>query len=184
MKNKLIYLLCLLILFSVNAKAYSDPPIKDGKAIFNTRCASCHNVNKVLTGPALAGVDERYSIDWIVNFVHSSQTMVKKGDKAAVAVFEKFNKIPMPDHTDLSEENIKNIVEYIKSETGSNNQNSAPFAKPTKLKPNLSPISLSRDAWPLIGLLISILGLVVTLIFAVKVNGMMKQMKLKKANLN
>jgi len=91
------------------------PPIAEGKAIFSTRCAGCHNVNKVVTGPALAGVDQRHSIDWIINFVHSSQTVIKGGDEKAVALFEKFNKIPMPDHPDLTAGNIKSIVEYIKS---------------------------------------------------------------------
>jgi cytochrome c551/c552 len=95
---------------------FATPPSEDGKAIFTTRCAGCHNVNKILTGPALAGVDQRRSIDWIVNFVQSSQTVIKNGDKDAVALFEKFNKIPMPDHKDLSADNIKSIVEYIKAE--------------------------------------------------------------------
>jgi len=74
MRNKLAaYLTLGLFLCSSNLKAYADPPVNEGKVIFNSRCASCHNVNKILTGPALAGVDQRYSIDWIVNFVHSSQ---------------------------------------------------------------------------------------------------------------
>ena len=68
-------------------------------------------------GPALAGVAERHTEDWIVHFVHSSQTVIKGGDKTAIALYEKFNKVPMPDHPDLSAENIKGILAYIKSET-------------------------------------------------------------------
>ena len=68
-----------------------------------------------MTGPALAGVDQRRSIDWIINFVHSSQTVIKNGDAYAVALYQKFNKVQMPDHPDLSPGDIKNIVAYIKT---------------------------------------------------------------------
>ena len=33
---------------------------QDGKALFSANCASCHAVNKKLTGPALAGVEDRW----------------------------------------------------------------------------------------------------------------------------
>src|SRR5206468_4896771 len=97
MKTKLFFLLLI-----PGITAFANPPSEEGKQIFTTRCAGCHNVNRILTGPALAGVDQRHSIDWIINFVHSSQTVIRGGDKQAVALFEKFNRIPMPDHPDLS----------------------------------------------------------------------------------
>src|SRR5215208_1973077 len=111
MKIKLLF----LTLFATTI-VWAGPPSEEGKAIFTSRCSGCHNINKILTGPALAGVDQRRSIDWIINFVHSSQGVIKSGDKDAVALFEKFNRIPMPDHPDLTADNIKNIVDYIKSE--------------------------------------------------------------------
>ncbi|HSU27299.1 MAG TPA: cytochrome c [Chitinophagaceae bacterium] len=92
-------------------------PPEEGKTIFNTRCRTCHSIDKSLVGPALAGVEERHPIEWIVKFVHSSQTVIKSGDETAIALFEKFNKVQMPDHPDLTEENIKSIVAYISSET-------------------------------------------------------------------
>lgn len=113
MKTKII--LTSIVLF-ITLTALATPPSEEGKTIFSARCAACHNINKVLTGPALAGIDDRRPMDWIVKFVHSSQTVVKSGDPYAVALFNKFNKIPMPDHPDLTEDNIKSIVEYIKTE--------------------------------------------------------------------
>ena len=44
-----------LILFSLGNKAMAQ----DGKSLFSANCASCHAVHKNLTGPALAGVEER-----------------------------------------------------------------------------------------------------------------------------
>lgn len=164
MKTRL-FLLTLFTSFITSVNA--GPPAEDGKAIFTSRCASCHNVNKQLVGPALAGVYERRSIDWIINFVHSSQTMVKKGDKDAVALFEKFNKIPMPDHPDLTDDNIKSIVEFVKVEGKAASTSEAPFAKPGKLRPNYIPLSISNDYLWFIGFLAAVGILVAVLLFAV-----------------
>ena len=114
MKRVLFFLTLVLV---ANFFAAAVPPVEEGKSIFTARCASCHNVNKLVVGPALAGVDQRHSMDWIVKFVQSSQSVIKSGDKKAVELFAKFNNIPMPDHTDLSEANIKSVVDYIKSST-------------------------------------------------------------------
>ena len=76
----------MLLLFSSLATAKVS--IDEGKAIFNTRCTSCHNVNKQVVGPALANVDQRRGIDWIISFVHSSKAMITKNDKDAVALIQ------------------------------------------------------------------------------------------------
>jgi len=138
----------------------------DGKVIFSARCAACHNINKVLTGPALAGVEQRRSLDWIINFVHSSQTVVKSGDPYAVALFQKFNKIQMPDHSDLTSDNIKSVVEYIKTQAVVSDTK-APFVKPTKLSTLYRPISPGKDYVAIIGYFIAVLLLIGTLLLAV-----------------
>jgi cytochrome c2 len=163
MKNR-IFLLTLFTTFVVSTNA--APPSEEGKTLFTARCAACHNVNKQLTGPALAGVHERRSIEWIINFVHSSQTMVKKGDKEAIALYEKFNKIPMPDHGDLTDDNIKSIVEYVKLESKTSTT-TAPFAKPGKLRPNYTPLSISNDYLWFIGFFFVVGVLVAVLLLAV-----------------
>ena len=155
MKAKVI--LFSIAFFSI-LHSFAAPPLEEGKAIFIFRCAACHNINKVATGPALAGVNERRSMNWIVQFVHSSQSLVKSGDKDAVALFEKFNKIPMPDHTDLTPDHITSIVEYIKSEAVTQTD-AAPFKKPGKLRPAYIPLSITNY-----GFFISFLGVVVVLI--------------------
>lgn len=133
-----------LISTLISLSVFAAPPLEEGKSLFTARCASCHSVNKDLTGPALAGVEDRRSIDWIINFVHSSQKVIKSGDKEAVALYEKFNKVPMPDHPDLSTDNIKSIVTYIKSETKTDVANVAPFSKPGKLQANYQPLSITN----------------------------------------
>jgi mono/diheme cytochrome c family protein len=166
MKMKLFQLAIFLFL---SGSLLATPPETEGKAIFTARCASCHSVNKILTGPALAGIDERHNMDWIVNFVQSSQTMVKKGDKEAVALYEQFNKIPMPDHPDLSADQIKNVVAYIKSEAKTAaNAEKAPFSKPGKLRPNYTPLTFANTGF-FISYFVVVAMLIVTLLFAVQI---------------
>ena len=164
--NKLITL-PLLLLF-LNTSFAATPPAEEGKTIFAARCASCHNLSKTLTGPALAGVHERRSLEWIISFVKSSQSMVKAGDKEAVALFTRFNNIPMPDHADLSEENIKSIVEFIKT-APKEAVDKAPFAKPSKLRPSYLPLSITGNSEFFIAFLGFVLLLVLLLLFAVHV---------------
>jgi cytochrome c551/c552 len=149
-------------------------PIEEGKTIFLSRCAACHNVNKVMTGPALAGVDQRRSLEWITRFVHSSQSLIKDGDKDALAVYEQFNRIPMPDHPDLTGEHIKSIVEYIKSEAKAVDENKAPFAKPGKLTTPYKPLSLQKDYLFFIVYLAVVAMLIAVLLFAVKVKAVQR----------
>jgi cytochrome c551/c552 len=135
MKKK-ITISVLTLLLSVFV--FSIPPTEEGKMIFSSRCASCHNVNKVVVGPALAGVSDRHTEDWIIHFVHSSQSVIKGGDTAAIALYEKFNKVPMPDHLDLSAESIKGILAYIKSETKTTP--AGPSFRPNRIHPAYTPI--------------------------------------------
>ena len=159
----------------IGLKLNAAPPVEEGKTIFAARCAACHNVNKVLTGPALAGLDERRSLDWIVKFVTSSQALIKSGDKDAIALFEKFNKIPMPDHSDLDEGKIKSIVDYIKSETVSESA-TAPFAKPKKLRAQYTPLSINNYAFFSTYLALVVL-MIAGMVFAVHVKTMQRNLQ-------
>jgi len=154
-KTKLVLVATLLI---TTLSTIAAPPAEEGKAIFTSRCTGCHNVNKMVVGPALAGVDQRRPIDWIINFVHSSQKVVKSGDPYAVALFNKFNKIQMPDHPDLTADNIKSVVEYIKVEAKAANQK--PAVQPETKQPNLITMILSNSA------LIATFSVLLLLLFA------------------
>jgi cytochrome c oxidase cbb3-type subunit 3 len=90
----------------------------DGKAIFEANCKACHSITEDVVGPALKDVDKRRDIKWIKAFVKNSQNVVKSGDKDAVALFEKFNKTPMPSfESSLKDEDIEAVVAYVKAES-------------------------------------------------------------------
>ena len=85
-----------------------------GESLFKTYCTACHHMEMRLVGPALKDVHTRRAEDWIINFVQRSQDMIASGDTTAVAMFNEFNRIIMPDQP-VDEGQIKNILAYIKS---------------------------------------------------------------------
>jgi len=86
-----------------------------GKALFQQRCAACHKLEQKLIGPALANIGQRRDKEWFAKFVINSQALIQSGDKAAVEVYEAYNKQVMPPHPDLSEEDIAALWEYLNS---------------------------------------------------------------------
>ncbi|MCB0713745.1 MAG: c-type cytochrome [Ignavibacteriae bacterium] len=89
--------------------------VREGEALFKT-CATCHSIGAgKLIGPDLANIDQRRTEPWLIKFIHSSQSMVKGGDKDAVAIFNEY-KIPMPDQN-LSDQQIRSILAYIVSKS-------------------------------------------------------------------
>jgi mono/diheme cytochrome c family protein len=111
-----------------------------GKQIFQKSCAACHSIGAgPLVGPDLAGVNDRRPEDWLLKFTKSSQTLVKSGDKTAVALFKQFNNIPMPDQA-LSDDQIRKVLAHIKETGGSpaagtdSAAPSAPSAQPDEIQ--------------------------------------------------
>ena len=97
-----------------------------GEQIFQTTCFACHTIGGGrLVGPDLAGVHDKRSQEWLERFVASSQSMINDGDAEAAALFEEFNRVPMPDSF-ISEEQIRQVLSYIKSQSSSQTADVAP----------------------------------------------------------
>jgi len=88
----------------------------DGKALFQSNCAQCHNPLKKSTGPALQGVDGRVpSKDWLYNWVHNSTKVVESGDAYANKIFNENGKTVMTPFPGLKNEEIDAIITYVNS---------------------------------------------------------------------
>jgi len=88
-----------------------------GEQVFNTTCFACHTIGGGrLIGPDLAGVHENRSQEWLEQFVKSSQTLINSGDADAVALFEEYNSMLMPD-TFVSDEQIRAVLSFIKAKS-------------------------------------------------------------------
>jgi cytochrome c551/c552 len=91
-------LACCLVLMCLSAQSASAD--QGPGALFNRRCRACHTFgNGDLVGPDLKGVTERHSRAWLTAWITSSQTVVRSGDPAANALFQKYRQIPMPDQS-------------------------------------------------------------------------------------
>ena len=110
---KITFVFFLVFTCLLNTKTYAQP---NGQALFSANCASCHAVHRDLTGPALAGVEERWGdkkklYAWIKN----NQAFLKTGDKYANELYLKYNKTQMNLFTGLSDGEIDAILAYIKT---------------------------------------------------------------------
>ncbi len=121
-----VFFIVVLVLVIANTVCYSSEADQlEGAAYFKQMCTACHTINGGnLVGPDLANVHERRSDEWLQKFITSSQTLINSGDPDAVAVFEQFNKIVMPDPP-FSGDQIVAIITYIKAESGGELQSAA-----------------------------------------------------------
>lgn len=87
-----------------------------GETIFKDNCQSCHSVGGgKLVGPDLKGVSERRNPEWLLKFINSPKKMIDAGDAESVKLFEENNKIMMPDHTFITESDVKDLIAYFES---------------------------------------------------------------------
>jgi mono/diheme cytochrome c family protein len=114
-----VFFIVVLVLVIANTVCYSSEADQlEGAAYFKQICVACHTINGgILVGPDLANVHDRRSDEWLQKFITSSQTLINSGDPDAVAVFEQFNKIVMPDPP-FSNDQIAAIIIYIKAASG------------------------------------------------------------------
>lgn len=104
-----IFILTITLLFC-NTSVFAAP---DGKALFNSNCASCHNPLKDATGPALQNVDQHpHGKEWIYTWVKNPSAVIASGDPHAKELQDKF-KVVMTAFPSLSHEDIDAILKYV-----------------------------------------------------------------------
>ena len=90
------------ILFLVTLNTFpQEGDIEAGKQLFNTNCASCHKLDRKMTGPALRYVEKRLAEDegldreWLYKWIRNSSSLIKSGDAYAVKIYEEYNRAAM-----------------------------------------------------------------------------------------
>jgi mono/diheme cytochrome c family protein len=124
-KTPAVFRIIIAVLISFSslqsfAQEISDDPaaITAGESLWNANCRTCHRVHQKLIGPAMANVwDRAPSMEWIYAFIRNSQKVIASGDEYAVNLYNEYNKTQMTAFTSLSDEQIGNILAYVKAET-------------------------------------------------------------------
>ncbi|MBK6263710.1 c-type cytochrome [Marivirga sp. S37H4] len=94
-----------------------EEAITNGKTLFESNCTVCHAVHEKVVGPALINVYERRELPWLISFIKNSQKVIQGGDEYAVNLYNEYGKAVMPSFDYFSDDEIKNILAYVKNES-------------------------------------------------------------------
>jgi len=78
-----LYLLTVLAFTTFGFSAHAEADVELGKKLFKQNCASCHKLDKKLVGPALAGVSQRRSETWLIQWIRDNAALRASGDADA-----------------------------------------------------------------------------------------------------
>jgi mono/diheme cytochrome c family protein len=87
--------------------------IEQGEQLFKQNCASCHAIDKDLTGPALAHTWGEGTI-W---FIQNSAAVIATGDRYYNCLFEHWNRAVMPSFPLLTNQDVMSIYQYVENES-------------------------------------------------------------------
>ena len=86
---------------------------KSGKKLFNQLCTSCHMIKEESVGPAIKGILERRSPEWIMNMILNPTEMLQK-DPIAKKLLAEYNNEYMYNQN-LIEDEAREIIEYFRT---------------------------------------------------------------------
>lgn len=107
-----------IVSFWTSAVLLAQPTKEAGKELFSANCASCHAKTMVTdaTGPALAGVEERWA-DFprtdLYKWIRGSKALVDAGHPRAKKLFADWKGVAMNNFPQLTDEQIESLVLYI-----------------------------------------------------------------------
>ncbi|MFT6443008.1 MAG: mono/diheme cytochrome c family protein [Salibacteraceae bacterium] len=109
-----------LFFFALNlafAQGERTPELDQGMQLFKNNCGSCHakNMKAKMTGPALAGAEERWENDKgrLYQWIRNSQAFIATGDAYANNLYQEYGGSVMTAFPNLTDGEIDNILGYI-----------------------------------------------------------------------
>lgn len=85
-----------------------------GEAIFSGTCAACHKLDQRYVGPAMAGITERRTPEWIMNMIVNPVEMTQKDPVAKALLAEYMTQMSVS----ATEEDARAILEYFRKLDG------------------------------------------------------------------
>ena len=82
--------------------AFYNENSSEGKKLFNANCASCHQLDRKMTGPALKNIAQKYDSITILKFLHGEKTEIMNEDYGMTCV----------NFPQLTQEDISSLLSY------------------------------------------------------------------------
>ncbi len=113
---KLTFGLVFTLLLSISGRLYAQNA-KNGEVLFKANCTSCHKMDAIVVGPALAGAADRWGDDKkLHNWIYNNKQVLDSGDPYATALLKKFNGSAMTVFAGtLKSSDVDDIIAYIKA---------------------------------------------------------------------
>ena len=87
--------------------------VAEGENAFKQKCTACHMPERKLIGPALKGIYERRSPEWVMNLLLNPTEMLKQ-DPIAKALLKEYNNVMMLNQN-LEQSEARAIAEYMRA---------------------------------------------------------------------
>lgn len=111
-KRTLLSALLIVVLALGNNVAAQDAA--KGAKTFQDNCASCHRVDKDLTGPALKGIQDRVKDKQLLHdWIRNNSKVLASGNKYFNDLYNKWNKTPMTVFAGFTDAEIDDVLKYI-----------------------------------------------------------------------
>ncbi|WP_461532953.1 c-type cytochrome [Sinomicrobium sp.] len=87
--------------------------VSRGEEAFKTKCTACHKTDQKFIGPAMTGIYDRRSPEWVMNMILNPAQMQKE-DPIAQALVEEYKGTLMLDQN-LTEDEARDIAEFLRT---------------------------------------------------------------------
>ncbi|WP_298736845.1 c-type cytochrome [uncultured Chitinophaga sp.] len=159
-----VLILCAGLVLSVSTAQAADP--NKGKTLFQQNCASCHNVHKKVTGPALKDVESRWADKKLLHqWIHNSAAVLATGDQYANNLYKEYNNQAMPAFPSFSDADIEDILAFIAVES-----TKGPGGPKTDAGPQGAASAEGSDNSLLFGIITLILAIVALILMQINSN--------------
>lgn len=113
----LLKIFTVLFFFSISLSVVAQDTVdktrqSEGRKLFRSLCASCHNLDSKKIGPPLGAIEERRENDWLKAWIKNNAALRATGDRDAIAVFNEYNGSVMSAFPQLSDTQIDDILYY------------------------------------------------------------------------